>query len=50
MEDVATQGTAKALTISQQSFAEELVNKFDVTSVQNVPLRVGLKLDEDEGT
>ena len=39
------------LTISQQSFAEELVKKFRVTSVQNVPLRVGLKLeefDEDE--
>ena len=34
------------LTISRQSFAEELVKKFDVTSVQNVPLRVGLKLDE----
>ena len=34
------------LTISQQSFAEELMNKFDVTFVQNVPLRVGLKLDE----
>ena len=34
------------LTISQQSFARELVNKFDVTSVQNIPLRVGLKLDE----
>ena len=29
------------LTISQQSFARELVNKFDVTSVQNIPLRVG---------
>ena len=34
------------LTISQQSFAKELVNKFDMTSVQNIPLRVGLKLDE----
>ena len=34
------------LTISQQSFAEELVNKFDVISVQNILLRVGLKLDE----
>ena len=34
------------LTISQQSFAEELVNKFDVTYVNNVPLRVELKLDE----
>ena len=33
------------LTISQQSFAKELVNKFDMTSVQNIPLRVGLKLD-----
>ena len=34
------------LTISQQSFTEELVEKFDVTYVQNVPLRIGLKLDE----
>ena len=34
------------LTISQQSFAEELVKKFRVTSVQSVPLRVGVKLDE----
>ena len=34
------------LTISQQSFAEELVNKFDVTYVKNVPFRVELKLDE----
>ena len=34
------------LTISQQSFAEGLVKKFDVTSVQNVPLRVGPKLDD----
>ena len=41
------------LPISQQSFAEEVVKKFGVTSVQNVPLRVGLKLeefDEDEET
>ena len=30
------------LTIFQQSFAEELVKKFRVTSVQSVPLRVGL--------
>ena len=34
------------LAISQQSFAKKLVNKFDMTSVQNIPLRVGLKLDE----
>ena len=34
------------LTISQQSFAEELVKKFRVTSVQSVPLRVGVKLKE----
>ena len=34
------------LTISQQSFEEELVNKFNVTSVQNIPLKVELKLDE----
>ena len=41
------------LTKSQQSFAEELVRKLRVISVQNVPLRVGLKLeefDEDEET
>ena len=40
------------LTISQQSFAEELVKKFLVTSVQSVPLRVGVKLEEfdDEET
>ena len=41
------------LTISQQSFAEELVKKFRVTSVQSVPLKVGVKLegfDEDEET
>ena len=39
------------LTISQQSFAEELVKTFRVTFVQSVPLRVGVKLeefDEDE--
>ena len=39
------------LTISQQSFAEELVKNFRVTSVQSVPLRVGVTLkeiDEDE--
>ena len=34
------------LTISQQSFAEELVKKFRVTSVQSVPLKVGVKLEE----
>ena len=41
------------LTISQQSFAEDLVKKFCVASVQSVPLRVGVKLeefDEDEET
>ena len=41
------------LTISQQSFAEELAKKFRVTSVQSVSLRVGVKLeefDEDEET
>ena len=41
------------LTISQQSFAEELVKKFRVTFVQSVPLKVELKLenfDEDEET
>ena len=38
---------------SQQSFAEKLVKKFRVTSVQSVPLKVGVKLeefDEDEKT
>ena len=35
-----------SLTISQQSFAEELMKKFDMVSVQNVPHRVGLKLEE----
>ena len=34
------------LMISQQSFAEELVNNFRVTSVQSVPLKVGVKLEE----
>ena len=34
------------LTISQQRFAEELVKKFRVTSVQSVPLKVGVKLEE----
>ena len=34
------------LTISQQSFVGELVKEFRVTSVQSVPLRVGVKLEE----
>ena len=34
------------LTISQQSFAEELMKKFGVTDERNVPLRVGVKLEE----
>ena len=41
------------LTKSQQSFAEELVKKFRVTSVQSVPPKVGVKLEdfhEDEET
>ena len=40
------------LTISQQSFAEELTKKFRVTSVQSVPFKVGVKLEEfdDEET
>ena len=41
------------LTIPQQSFAEESVKKFRVTSVQSVPLKVGVKLEdfnEDEET
>ena len=39
--------------ISQQSFAEELVKKFRVTSVTSVPLKVRVELeefDEDEET
>ena len=39
------------LTISQKTFAVELVKKFCVNSTQSVPLRVGVKLedfDEDE--
>ena len=35
-----------SLTITQQSFAEELVKKFRVTSVQSVPLRVRVKFEE----
>ena len=34
------------LTIPQQSFAEELVTKIRVTSVQSVPLKVGVKVEE----
>ena len=34
------------LTISQQNFAEELVKNFRVTSVQSVPFKVGVKLEE----
>ena len=34
------------LTISQQSFAEKLVKNFRVTSVQSVPLKLGVKLEE----
>ena len=34
------------LTISQESFAEELVKISRVSSVQTVPLRVGVKLEE----
>ena len=34
------------LTISQQSFAEEFVKKFCADSVQNVPIKVGVKLED----
>ena len=34
------------LTISQKTFADELVKKNCVTSTQSVPLRVGVKLEE----
>ena len=34
------------LTISQKTFADELVKTFCVTSTQSVPLRVGVKLEE----
>ena len=33
------------LTISQKTFADELVKKYSVTSTQSVPLRVGIKLE-----
>ena len=39
------------LTISQKTFADELVKKFCTTSTKSVPLRVGVKpeeFDEDE--
>ena len=39
------------LTISQKTFADELVKKYCVTSTQSIPLRVGVKLkkfNEDE--
>ena len=39
------------LTISQKTFADELLKKFCVTSTQSVPLRIGVKLEkfnEDE--
>ena len=32
-------------TISQKTFADELVRKYQVISEQNVPLRVGVKLE-----
>ena len=41
------------LTISQHIFAEDLVNKFRVTSIQSVSLIVGVRVeefDEDEET
>ena len=34
------------LTISQKTFADELVKKVCVTSTQSVPIRVGVKLEE----
>ena len=34
------------LTISQKTFADELVKTFCVTSTQSIPLRVGVKLEE----
>ena len=34
------------LTISQKTFADELVKKYGVTSTQSVPLRVGIKLEK----
>ena len=35
------------LTISQKTFADELVKKLFVTSTKSVPLRVGVKLEEE---
>ena len=37
------------LTISQKTFADELVKKYSVTSTQSVPLRVGVELEEFNG-
>ena len=34
------------LTISQKTFADDLVKTFCVTSMQSIPLRVGVKLEE----
>ena len=34
------------LTISQKTFADEVVKKNGVASTQSVPLRVGVKLEE----
>ena len=42
----STDRETDTLTISQQSFAEELMKKFGVTFVRNVLLRAGLKLEE----
>ena len=56
VDDIFAVDRRKRLTVrgtSQQSFAEKLVKKFRVTSVQSVPLKVGVKLgefDEDEKT
>ena len=50
LEESQKRGT---LTISQQIFAEELVEKLRVTFVQSVPLSVGVKseeFDEDKET
>ena len=37
------------LTIPQKTFADELVRKFQAVFEQSVPLRVGVKLEKNDG-
>ena len=48
---ITRERTRGTLTISQKTFADELVKTFCVTSEQSISLRVGVRLeefDEDE--